>query len=80
MPPNRAQEILGRADVRTTLAIYTHTMKRKHDGSADKMAELGARRLGDKLETTGSLESQESELSYCFNELPGLESNQRPTD
>jgi integrase len=40
VPPKRAQEILGHADVRTTLAIYTHTMKRKFDDSADKMAEL----------------------------------------
>ena len=40
MPPKRAQEILGRADVRTTLSIYTHAMRRKHDDSADKMAEL----------------------------------------
>jgi integrase len=36
VPPKRAQEILGHANVRTTLAIYTHTMKRKHDDSADK--------------------------------------------
>jgi integrase len=40
VPPKRAQEILGHADVRTTLAIYAHTMKRKFDDSADKMAEL----------------------------------------
>jgi integrase len=38
--PKRAQEILGHADVRTTLAIYTHAMGRKHDDSADKMAEI----------------------------------------
>jgi integrase len=30
VPPKRAQEILGHADVRTTLAIYTHAMKRRH--------------------------------------------------
>jgi integrase len=29
VPPKRAQEILGHADVPTTLAIYTHAMKRK---------------------------------------------------
>ena len=29
VPPKRAQEILGHADVRTTLAIYTHSMRRK---------------------------------------------------
>lgn len=49
VPPKRAQEILGHADVRTTLAIYTHTMRRKHDDSADKMAELaGLSNLGNK--------------------------------
>jgi hypothetical protein len=36
----RAQEILGHADVRTTLAIYTHSMRRAHDDSADKIAAL----------------------------------------
>jgi integrase len=40
VPPKRAQEILGHADVRTTLAIYTHAMRRKHDDSANKMAEI----------------------------------------
>jgi len=40
VPAKRAQEIPGHADVRTTLAIHTHAMKRKHDDSADKMAEL----------------------------------------
>jgi integrase len=40
VPPKRAQEIVGHADVRTTLAIYTHAMRRKHDDSADRMAEL----------------------------------------
>jgi integrase len=34
------REILGHADVRATLAIYTHAMRREHDDSADKMAEL----------------------------------------
>jgi integrase len=36
VPPKRAQELLGHADVLTTLAIYTHAMNRKHDDSADK--------------------------------------------
>jgi integrase len=40
VPPKRAQEILGHADVRTTLAIYTHTLKRKHDDSANRMANI----------------------------------------
>ena len=40
VPPERCQEILGYADVRTTLASCTHTITRKHDDSADKMADL----------------------------------------
>jgi integrase len=40
VPPKRAQEILGHADVRTTLAIYTHTMRNRYDDSADKMAQI----------------------------------------
>jgi len=72
VPPKRAQEILGHADVRTTLAIYTHAMKRKHDDSADKMAELaGLTKCGNSVETIGSVESQEEELSDCFNGSPG---------
>jgi integrase len=48
VPPKRAQEILGHADVRTTLAIYTHAMRRKHDDSADEMTELaGLTNLGN---------------------------------
>ena len=67
-----AQEILGHADVRTTLAIYTHAMKRKHDDSADKMAELaGLPRAGDKRETNGSAGTQETEPSDCFIGSPG---------
>jgi integrase len=31
----RAQEILGHASERTTLAIYTHSMRRMHDDNAD---------------------------------------------
>ena len=58
VPPKRAQEILGHADVRTTLAIYTHAMRRKHDDSADKMVELaGLTKLGNIRETTGSVKS-----------------------
>ena len=67
VPPKRAQEILGHADVRTTLAIYTHAMRRKHDDSADKMAELaGLTKCGNIVETSGSVESPEEELSDCF--------------
>jgi integrase len=52
-------EILGHADVRTTLAIYTHAMKRKHDNSADKMAEIaGLTAHGNTLETKGSVKQR----------------------
>jgi hypothetical protein len=40
VPLKRAQEILGHASERTTLAIYTHSMRRTHDDSADKIAAL----------------------------------------
>ena len=47
-------------------------MKRKHDDSADKMAELaGLTKLGNKWETNVSVESQEEELSTCFVGSPG---------
>jgi Phage integrase family len=73
VPPKRAQEILGHADARTTLAIYTHAMRRKHDDSADKMAELaGLTNLGNNRETISSVESEEAELSDCFGGSPGL--------
>jgi hypothetical protein len=72
VPPRRAQEILGHADVRTTLAIYTHAMRRKHDDSADRMAELaGLAPVGNKWETNGSVKDEKSELSACFNGSPG---------
>jgi integrase len=78
VPPKRAQEILGHADVRSALAIYTNTMRCKHDDSADKMAELaGLTNLGTKRETTGSAESQEEELSACFNGSPGCSGDGR---
>jgi integrase len=52
VPPKRAQMILGHADVRTTLAIYTHTLKRKHDNSANRMADIaGLSDSGNKWET-----------------------------
>ncbi len=72
VPPKRAQEILGHADVRTTLAIYTHAMRRKHDDSADKMAELaGLTKLGNIWETSDSVESEVAEPSDCLIGSPG---------
>jgi integrase len=40
VPLKRAQELLGHASERTTLAIYTHAIRRQHDDSADKIAAL----------------------------------------
>jgi Phage integrase family len=72
VPPKRAQEIPDHAGVRTTLAIYTHAMRRKHDDSADRMAELARLApVGNKWETNGSVKDEKSELSACFNGSPG---------
>ena len=66
VPPKRAQMILGHADVRTTLAIYTHTLKRKHDDSANRMADIaGLSSVGNKWETNGYVKDEETELSAC---------------
>jgi integrase len=49
VPPKRAQEILGHADIRTTLAIYTHTLKRKHDDTGNQIAAVaGLSEVGNK--------------------------------
>jgi integrase len=72
VPPKRAQEIFGHADVRTTLAIYTHTMKRKHDDSADKMAALaGLSGAGNIRETNGAAETEEARASVGLVGSPG---------
>jgi hypothetical protein len=75
-PPKRAQEILGHASERTELAIYTHSMRRTHDDSADEVAALAGLSLPvgnpeNKWETNGSVESQEVDVSGCFNSSPG---------
>jgi hypothetical protein len=67
----RAQEILGHASERTTLAIYTHTMRRQHDDTADNIAILAGLApaptiAGNNLETTGSVKPQEVAVSDCF--------------
>ncbi len=78
VPPRRAQEILGHADIRTTLGIYTHTLKSKHDDSADKMAALaGLTPVGNNRETSGSVQDEESELSACLNGSPGRNRSDR---
>jgi integrase len=75
VPLKRAQEILGHASERTTLAIYTHSMRRTRDDSADKIAVLAGLTppaiLGNKLETIGSAESQEASVSDCLDGSPG---------
>lgn len=66
------REILGHADVRTTLAIYTHATKRRRDDSADRMAQIaGLASVGDKWETNDDVEKEESMLSDCSDGSPG---------
>jgi integrase len=62
VPLKRAQEILGHASERATLAIYTHSMRRTHYDSADKIAALAVLSppvsdLANKVETIGAVES-----------------------
>jgi integrase len=75
VPLKRAQEILGHASERTTLSIYTHSMRRTHDDSADKIAILAgltpAPNLGNKMETIDSVEPEESSVSDCLDGSPG---------
>jgi len=71
LPLKRAQEILGHASERTTLSIYTHSMRRTHDDSADKIAILAGLSpplsdLGNFRDTNNSVESQEVGGSDCF--------------
>ena len=72
----KIQEILGHASERTTLAIYTHLMRRTHDDSADRIAALAGLSapvadVGNIRDTTGSVERQESELNACLDGSPG---------
>jgi integrase len=62
VPLKRAQELLGHASERTTLAIYTHTLRRKHDDSADKIAAL-AGLAGNNRETTDDEASEQARVS-----------------
>ena len=69
LPPLRFHDM---RHLRTTLAIYTHTLKRKHDDCADRMAErAGLTSAGNKRETSGSVAHEETELSACFIGSPG---------
>ncbi len=72
----RAQEILGHASERTTLAIYTHTMHRHHDDTADKIAALAglstpSSDLGNNRETIDDLITGEAVVSDCLIGSPG---------
>ncbi len=72
VPLKRAPEILGHASERTTLAVYTHAMRRTRDDSADKIAELaGLAPAGNIRETLSSVEGDETELSACLIGSPG---------
>jgi integrase len=82
VPLKRAQEILGHASERTTLAIYTHSMRRTHDDSADKIAALAGLSaptigVGKIRDTSGSVEHEESELSVCLDGSPGRIRNRK---
>jgi hypothetical protein len=46
--------------------IYTYGKSRRHVYSADKLAEHAGAKFADNVETTGSVESEKSELSGCF--------------
>ena len=70
VPLKRAQEILGHASERTTLGIYTHAMRRKHDDSADRVAVL-AGLTGNKRETGEGVEDEETRVSDCEDGSPG---------
>ncbi len=81
VPLKRAQEILGHASERTTLAIYTHSMRRTHDDSADKIATLAGLStpldaVGNIRETNDSVESQEVGVSDCLIGSLGRNRNQ----
>jgi hypothetical protein len=67
----RAQEILGHSSERSTLAIYTHSVRPTHDDSAGKIAVLAGlapapKIPGNYLETSVSGEPQESAVSDCL--------------
>jgi hypothetical protein len=68
----RAREILEHASEGTTLAIYTHSMRRTRDDSGDKIAALTALSdLRNKVDANGSAGPEEAELSDCFIGSPG---------
>jgi hypothetical protein len=60
---------------------YTHSMRRAHDDSADKIAALAGlaptENLGNIRDTIGSVEHEVSELSGCLDGSPGRSRNQQ---
>jgi hypothetical protein len=80
VPPERAQEILGHAYVRRR-SRYTRAMWRRQDDSADRMAELaGLARIGRHTGDKQRYNAGATANKYLYKWLPGLDSNQRPTD
>ena len=77
VPIKRAQEVMGHANILTTLKIYTHVMNRRHHGAAGRMAELAGLADVGNNRRGGSGRMVRKSLIYW---LPGLDSNQRPTD
>jgi hypothetical protein len=71
-PSSVPRRILGHAGEGTTLAIYTHSMRRTRDDLADKIAALaGLSDLRNKVDTNGSAGPEEAGLSDCFNGSTG---------
>jgi integrase len=60
----RVQELAGHAHIGTTLGIYAHVLKRKHDDSANAVARLAGLVRGNILETSTGKQVEESNLSH----------------
>jgi len=74
VPLKRAHEILGHASDRTILSIYTHSMRRTHDDSADKIAVLAGLSpiiVGNIWKTNSSVEHEKVEINCCFYSYHG---------
>jgi hypothetical protein len=73
VPVKRAQEILGHASERTTLSIYTHSMRCTHNDSADKIEAFAGLSpsfdLGSKVEKNDSVESEENGVKAPFQKV-----------
>jgi hypothetical protein len=81
----RAQETLGHASERTTLAICMHSMRRTHDDSVDKIVALAGLSvpladLGNIRETIESVEYEGAELSVCIPIMAPRDGFEPPTN